>query len=277
MANLHKLSLSVLVLALILASPLAGAAELTGPGPGEVWLTPASGLIPVEGAALGSRIVLGFDYSSQTVDDVELSLSQVWLLAQVAFADRIEVGLMLPLLSTISLDRGSESDMGNLRLDAKLKLLGRTGGAGAVSYFVKLTLPTYTAEIDDRGSLGVWLHHGVLTGGENKGVLYGLSLALVHWIRSGTDFHLVDVGGYLGYRLLTNFAVQLTIQNTVPAAPSGKMAIVLSPVLRVTPVARLYFEVGGRFAVSEEGQLNTGSSFISGGRSQLLVGLGYCF
>lgn len=67
-----------------------------------------------------------------------------------------------------------------------------------------------------------------------------------------------------------------SFRSTLPLDPSGDPAVVLSPALRFSPTESLYFDLGGRFALNEEGRINTGSAILPlGGRAQLALGVGY--
>ncbi len=246
--------------------------------PRDVWLTPTGAFLPLEAAALGTRVGASFNYTSLKVLGVDISQSQLQLHGQVAFWDRLEIGLMIPILSVLAPDRGDDQlDIGNLRLGAKLKLWGRSGTPFTISYFLKATFPTYSdGDVVKREKIGYRLHHGLLASGEYRGAVYGVGVAPFHWITESARRHLMDIGGYVGYKLHRMIAAQVTIQSIVPLDPSGDPGVVLSPTLRFSPLESLYFDIGGRFALNDEGRINTGSPILPvGGRAQLALGVGY--
>jgi hypothetical protein len=276
---MKRTSLALLLALSLLPTTAAAQVQVrdAAPPPRNVWLTPAGAFLPVEAASLATRVGVAFNYTSNDLLG-GVAHSQLQLHGQLALYDRFELGLMIPLISVLAPERGDDQvDLGNLRLDAKVKLWGRSGSPLTLSYFIKIGLPTYSNGDVDRDALGYRVHHGLLVGGEYKGAVYGFSLAPLHWLDiSGRDLHLMDIGGYVGYKLHRMIGLQLTFQTVVPLDPSGDAAVVLSPAVRFSPTESMYIDLGGRFALNEEGRINTGSAILPiGGRAQLALGVGY--
>lgn len=285
-------SLLALLALLSIGLPAIASAQpqlTAAPSPRDVWLTPLGALIPLDAAALGSRAGLGFNYTSLGYHDSDIGQMQLLLYAQVAMHDRVEFGMMVPLVSLIAPGHGeTQADLGNLRLEAKLRIWGPSGSPLTVSYFAKATLPTYSNSLINRGRLGVRLHHGLLVGGELGGAVYGASVAPLHVLREeGSNDDFVDLGAYVGYRLHRYVAVQLTFQAMVmpgissPAsatnAPASETstAFLLAPALRFTAAPNVHIDVSGRFALDEDGRLYTGTDLLAGGRAQLTLALDF--
>ena len=233
-------------------------------------------LLPVELGALSSHAGLQFNYSRFDLGslirgggDTTVNILTLALEAQVALLDRLELGINLPMLVhgwVAGLGRnGSDTELGNLQLNVKAKLLGESRGPFALSIYANTTLPTTSADVDRDFAL---IHTGLALSGQLARVTAGIATG--PFILAGGDDAIVlyNVDFFVGGRLHRIFAVQLAMQMSAPIEPSGgDVALAMTPALQLYPVDAFHVDVGARIGISDAGRL-----YNLGGRVALVVG-----
>lgn len=247
---------------------------------------PAINLLPVEIGARRTRVGTTFSYTSTDIFGGDLTLINWTIQGRMALGEYFEVGALLPALFSLSISDGTRSDsevhMGNLRLDSKVRFAGSDSGKYAAAYFVQLTLPTLTADIDDRGLLGVQLRQGATLTGHLDKFIAGASVGSMHWIRwadggNGDDLTLLDLAFYVGLQPIPAFSGFFALQVAKPIDPEDDAAVSFLVSLRVSPSGTFYGELCGRFAGNDEARFILGDLLSIGGKAQLILSAGYNF
>jgi hypothetical protein len=263
--------------------------------------TPSFSLLPVEAGALDSHVELQLtftrtcDFALNTVNKTypfytprspAYCINVLWtaLDGQYAIRDRLEIGLNLMFLkhTARTMIGGSSSDsdteLGNLTLNLKARILGRSRGPFALSVFANTTFPTATFP---SGTLHPrdWaiLHAGVGVSGALGIVTLGADLGSYWYIRDGknTDLFLIDLfAGVHIHRVLSAFlALQMDLPAYLPDySPMDGVGLVLSPGVRITPYRGLYLDLAARISATDTARL-----LYTAGRAALIFAGGYRF
>ena len=235
-------------------------------------------LFPVEIGALSSHVGLQFGFARATLTGLrgtaDLNVMNLGLQAQYAFADIVEVGINLPFLvhGWTSFGAGAaDTELGNIRLDVKVKLLGSSRGMFALSAFANTTLPTTSGDIQRDFVL---LQAGLAATGNIGPATFGAALGTFALIGGGnTDIVLFNADIFGAARLHRMFGVQVAMQIGVPIEPSGgEVALSVMPAVQFFPIDNLHIDAGARIAITDTGKLYT-----TGGRAALVVAAAYNF
>jgi hypothetical protein len=245
---------------------------------------PSQYLLPIESGALDSHVDLQFLYSywSLSFGGRDLGGVNIFLLgleAQVAFLDRLEVGLNIPFLvhayatvaSSSASASQSDTEFGNIALDLKVKIVGESTGSWAVSAFANTILPTGTG-LSSRDFAATQL--GAAGSGTVSIATFGADMGAYWFINgNGSDsvLYLIDLFG--GVRIHPMFAAYLGFQIGVPVKPSGgDAAFAIAPGLQFFPIPALHIDLGTRIAVNDAGR-----AYTPLGRANLTFAAGYRF
>jgi hypothetical protein len=275
------------------ATPSGAAADAAFWANSLIMPSPSFTLLPVESGALDSHVELQLaftrtcDFASNVATNTNgagmpasasecLNVVLLALDGQYAIRDRLEIGLNLMFLehavASYGTSSASDTELGNLTLDLKAKILGRSRGPFALSVFANTTFPTGTGIRNREWAI---LHAGVAVSGALSIVTLGLD-AGSYWYINGkgkdVDYFLLNL--FTGVRIHSVFSAFLAMQMGVAVYPgTSDIGFALSPGLRVTPYRGLYLDLAARIAATDVARL----MYTAVGRADLIFNGGYRF
>ena len=225
---------------------------------------------PVESAVLGTGLQMFFDYSSDLVSAYNLGFD-----SRFTVADRVELGLVLPLLiHGLVLRDGmlpeEETAVGNIEVHTTLRLYGHhTRGVAAAGY-LGVILPTTSLELPTREV--VVLRPGLAVTGQTSIVTLGGDTGVTATLREGEDVVQYGLNGYAAVAPHRIVSLQLALQLLFVVKPAeDEVAAALTPAICFHPIDALSIALGARVALSDAGKI----AYAKGTGAELQMSLGY--
>ena len=260
------------------AAPATGPSPLGVLAPRGPMLQPISTLVvPVEIAALSSRVDLQFSYTRLSFGRRDFNSLALSLDAQYAIHDALEVGLTIPLLTHAFTALGqlplTDVTFGNVAINLKGKLYGRSDGPFAVSLYTNTTLPTNShPDINERGFVGI--HSGVSATGHLSMLTMGIGTGVYAWVLPSPSpnivLYLFDF--FVGAMLHPMVGLQIAFQVGAPIHPSGGEAgFAALPGVKFFPTPNVHLDLAARIGNT------SGRAYTGGGTAALIFSGGYQF
>jgi hypothetical protein len=205
---------------------------------------------------------------------------------QYAFADVFEVGLTVPFLvqsmaSAVGGSSSSSSSFGNLVVDLKAKVAGRSNGPYAVSLFMNWMLPTMSGLPEKASRDFAILHGGVAASGALGLLTLGGALGTIWGIQgSGNDLVFLFFDLHAAARFHRVIAGFLMTQIAIPVYPEmddRTPAVAISPGVQIyplpAPIDGFHLDLGVRIATNDQAK----ALYSVMSRAQLTFAMGYAF
>lgn len=240
-------------------------------------------LNPVEQAFLDSHVDLQFYFSryEMTVlrQDMGINIIILSLEGQYALADRLEVGLNLPVVQHAEASVGRFSDEDTFFGDIVVNLKGKLFGTDdfALSLFGNTALPTHSYDEDPDDPVGrnyARLHMGAsATATVQKAILGGNLVSL--WGINGNgqeDTALLGFECYGGFEVDTQLVLRMAIQFLNSVHPNSDLNVLaFTPGVEVRVVPNVHIGLASRIAANDDAKL------FNGGRASFMFNGGYSF
>jgi hypothetical protein len=216
-------------------------------------------MMPVEVAGLSTHLNLNLMYTNFELFGPRVNVVQLGIEGQVAILDRLELGVMIPVLvhGWINGSGGdAETEFGNLILNLKLKLVGASRGPFALSMYFNTTLPTTSADLGTREYAGI--QGGVAAAGKLGVVTFGANTGPWSFIAEGEGLVIYQIDFFVGAMPLNWLGLQLALQLGIPVHNAGdQTAFAMTPAAQFWPAGGFHIDIGTRIAISDFGRFYT--------------------